>query len=1040
MDFVHLHAHSEFSFYGGVPKIIDLVLTAKRHGHKAVALTDTNRMSGLIEFYLACQKHQIKPILGVELTVNESSQENLVILAKNAQGYGDLCSVISQKHLEKQFSLSRFLHKRNWENLFFVSNYPNVLSLIATTENKSNLYAELINNSKDSRMRSKEVELFALENNIPIIATNDVFFIEQKDWSIHKVLRAIGFNSTLSRLEEGEIAPRSAYFRSTTEMANQFPNHLHALENTIKLTNQCNVKLDLGKWILPTVDVPSGYSPESFLAKVAFEGLERNYANTEYFEKAKKIQHMELKVIEKLGYASYFLMVKDIRDWASEKHRTRYRKANDCSILRGSAANSITFFNIGASDLCPIKNNLYFQRFLNEDRASPPDADLDFGWDERDQVLDYVVERWGRDRVAITCTTVHFRKKASFREVAKVFGYSDEQITQIMKDKNPQKYQDPELNKILHIARSIEGKPRFLGQHPGGLLITNDPISRHVALERSGGAKNRVITQIDMHRGIDELGLIKFDLLGNGSLSVLRDALEQVESQGFEDPDISNLEKCYADERVQDIISKGRTRGIFYIESPAQTRLNLKAQAKTFEELTITSSLIRPAGAAYCQEFVDRHRKSKLGCQDWEYLHPSLEPLLKETHGVLAFQEDVAKVCIEIAGLDYKTSDRIRKMMNSLHEGVVESEEWGRVKNAFILGCQNNKGLSEGQAMELWKRVSSFTGFSFCKSHSGSYAQLSFQCTYLKAYYPAQFLSAVISNNHGFYSRDTYVNEARRCGIRILPIDINESGIKYYGKSDWMRPGLMHIKGISQNGLAKIIEERKHNGRFHNLLDFRNRVGLHRHNIEKLILVGAFDGLGLTQPELLFALETGVHQEKNLLFDNCHTSLHPGLDNYSLTHRCLNELSLLGYMVSGNILDILDLHPCSRNAVSAADLNKFGGKGVKVFGWPVTERLHRVSGSKKEMMFLTLEDRTGSIDVIFWPRNYSRFVSALSKPGPYVIWGRVSEEWDSFSIEAENIMPVSWSPGQVDFKLASERLEKSYRDYEYRDISVGQVA
>jgi DNA-directed DNA polymerase III PolC len=1038
MDFVHLHTHSEYSFYAGVPKVQELVAIARELGHKAIALTDTNRMSGLIDFYLQCKNVGIKPILGVELTAKDNQTINVVMLAKNANGYSDICEIISERHLTETFSLQHVLRDRLWENILFLSNYPEILSLLISGANRSNSFAELINNSQDSRKRSKKVEKIALENQIPMVASNNVFFLNRENWDTHKVLKAIGLNSTLSRLEKSETAPHNATYRTAREMATRFPDHWEALQNTNRIADLCNVELQLDKWILPKVAVPKGDSPESFLRKIAFEGLEKNYGSTVFFQKAKDIQEMELQVIEKLGYASYFLMVKDIRDWASEKFRTRYRKLKDCSILRGSAANSITFFNMGASDLCPIKHNLYFQRFLNEDRASPPDADLDFGWDERDQVLDYVVERWGRERVAITCTTVHFRKRASFREVAKVFGYSDEQISLISKSKDKKKFEDSEISKISQIARSIEGKPRFLGQHPGGLLITNDPIYRHVALERSGGVKNRVITQIDMHQGIDELGLIKFDLLGNGSLSVVRDTLGQIEMQGLEDPDISDLERCFADRKVKEIISKGRTRGIFYIESPAQTRLNLKAQVQTFEELTITSSLIRPAGTAYCKEFVDRHRKMKQGIRDWDYLHPSLEPLLKETHGVLAFQEDVAKVCIEIAGLNYKTADKIRKMMNSLHEGIVESKAWEEVQEAFVVGCQNHKELTKEQALELWKRVSSFTGFSFCKSHSGSYAQLSFKCTYLKAYFPAQFLSSVISNNHGFYSRETYINEARRWGIRILPMDINESRIKYYGKSDWIRPGLMHIKGLSQKGKERIFEKRENGGRFRNFGDFRNRTGLSRHELEKLILVGAFDGMGLTQPELLFALEADVQYETNGLFGP--SNLHPELDDYSLTRRCFNELALLGFMLSGNILDILDLHPSSRNTVRASELEHFAGKGVKIFAWPVTERVHRVSGSKNEMMFLTVEDRTGSVDVIFWPRNYKRFASALAKPGPYVIWGKVSEDWDSYSVEAENIVPVSWNPAQIDFKLASQRLKNSFRDYEYHDISIGHVA
>jgi DNA polymerase-3 subunit alpha/error-prone DNA polymerase len=785
---------------------------------------------------------------------------------------------------------------------------------------------------------------------------------------------------------------------------------------------------------MPEVEVPRGYTPGGYLRKLAYEGLNKNYGGKPTYEKARSIQETELEVISKLGYSSYFLIVLDIRTWANDRLRTGFRKPTDCTILRGSAANSITFYNIGASDLDPIRYDLYFQRFLNEDRASPPDADLDFGWDERDDVLEYVTKRWGEDRVAMTCTFQHYRRKAAFRETAKVFGYSDEQISKIVKSGWNPKYFDEDIQKIQHLANKIVGKPHFLGQHPGGMLITNDPICRHVGLERSGGEKDRVITQIDMHSGIDELGLIKFDLLGNGSLSVLRDALTQVEEQGLSDPHVSNLDMCYADPKTIEVITKGRTRGVFYIESPAQSRLNKKAGVETFEELAITSSLVRPAGSAYCNDFVDRHRMWKKGVVDWEYIHPSLEPILKDTHGILAFQEDVTKVCHTVAGLTYKQADKIRKMMNSLHEGAVEDSEWRLVSEQFIQGSINTSGLDRTQAIELWKMVSSFTGFSFCKSHSGSYAQLSFQCAYMKAHYPAQFLSAVISNNHGFYSRDTYLNEARRWGVRILPIDVNESKIKYFGKHDWIRPGIMHTKGLTEASKAAVVEARNSGGRFRNLDDFLQRVRIGRRDVEKLILVGAFDGFGMSQPELLYRLEGqyGKHRGR-LNFRDEGARLN--LDDYTLTERCLNELDLLGFMLSGNILDILELHPGAKNAVPAKALEENVGKGIQIFGWPVTQRGHTTSRNEP-MSFVTIEDKTGAVDVIFWPRNYARFKETLRTPGPFQIWGRVTEDWGTYCLEAENVKPVDWSPAEVDFQLAEEKLSKSFKDYRYHDLSI----
>ena len=349
------------------------------------------------------------------------------------------------------------------------------------------------------------------------------------------------------------------------------------------------------------------------------------------------------------------------------------------------------------------------------------------------------------------------------------------------------------------------------------------------------------------------------------------------------------------------------------------------------------------------------------------------------------------------------------------------------------------QGLTRDQALILWERVSSFTGFSFCKSHSASYAQLSFKCAYLKVHYPAQFLSAVISNNHGFYSRDVYLNEARRWGIRILPMSINESATRYYGKHNWMRPGFMHIRGLGVKSLERIERERARSGKFRNLADFVERTPLGMKEIESLILTGAFDGFGLTQPESLLLL-ADIHKKLRAaqprLFEESGmpASAHAGLTDYSLARRCFNELRLLGFMLSGDILDILDLHPAAKGSVAADALHCYVGKRVKVFGWMITNRVHMVD-AKRPMMFITVEDKTESVDVVLWPDVYERYADELAEPGPFEIWGTVSEDWDACTLEARRIAAVQWSPGVVDFERASKRLEQSFtKNYIYADI------
>ncbi|MBW8889910.1 MAG: DNA polymerase III subunit alpha [Fibrobacteres bacterium] len=1036
-----------------------------------MALTDTNRMSGLILFYKACRAQgiHIKPILGMEVDEPGRPGETIVALARNAKGYGDLCEIATLRQRDRA-SFAR-IFAREWPDLILLTAYPRALKALHESPNRARTYGELVRHSAEARERSKGVAALCEAWKMPVAASGDCSFLDPKEHELHRVLRAIDLNSTLSRLKPGETAPEGAWFRSDAQMAELFRDRPDALENAGCIADACRVELDLGKWIMPDIQPRKpGYTADVWLSRLACRGLWRKYGNKPAFAEARRIQEMELSVIRKLGYSSYFLMVKEVRDWATRALGSRYRRARDCSILRGSGANSITFYNLGVCNLDPIALNLYFQRFLNEDRAAPPDADLDFGWDERDRALKWMVERFGRDRVAITCTTNHFRGKAAFREVAKVFGYSEGQATAVLDSFNTQSRQiiDDEVLRIGEWARQVRGRPRFLGQHPGGLIVTNEPIFRHVGCEWSrtaeGGSSGdaRLITQIDMHNGIDDLGLIKFDLLGNGSISVLRDSLAQLEEAGYPDPEVWDVEKCFRDPKVNDMIKNGRTRGIFYIESPAQIRLNQRAKAESFDEIVITSSLIRPAGTAYCDTFVERHRKMKSGVKDWAFLHSSLEGLLSDTHDVCAFQEDVIRICHDVAGLSFKLADRIRKMMNSAHEGAPEAAEWERVKGMFIDGCMGRAPdpFTRPQAEALWTRVSSFTGFSFCKSHSASYAELSFQCSHLKAHYPAQFLSAVITNRHGFYTRDVYLDEARRWGLRILPLDVNHSRLAYHGRDKWIRPGLVPVRDCRETALKVLVQARETDGPYRDLPDLLRRVPLHKREAENLILAGAMGGFGMTQPELLYQLDAAyghARGDQSDLFGGTEVGARaagpgstlgegrraaglpgalegPGLREYSLMQKCLNELRMLGYVLSANLLDVVENHPLARGAVRAAELGRHVGRRVKILGIPVTDRLHPVADSGRYMKFLTLGDKTGYFDIIFWPDMLDKWGDTLAGQAPFAgnlleVWGKVGEQSGTYSLEAERVRVAEWLPNQVDFESASRRLHEGMRDY-----------
>ncbi len=1038
--FVHLHVHSEFSFLQGLPSIPELVGRAKDLGFTALALTDTDRMSGLILFHQACTQAGLRPILGATLTDPGSSGdagETLTVLARNDTGYGDLCEIITERHLNPDFRLRKSF-SRVQPNVNLLCCHPALLRHLAQGPNRDRLHGELLRGDSVERARSREVAAFCDAEALPAVASGGVHFLQPGDHELHRIVRAIALKSTLSRLRPGETACADAWLMSEAQIRDSFDDRPEAVAAAAKLAEDCRCQPPLGQWIMPVIEAPSPFTPDTYLAKLADEGLQQRYGGGPQEAEARELQAMELAVIAKLGYASYFLMVREVHQAAGRLFASAYRRPEECTLLRGSAANSITLYNLGASTLDPLKHRLYFQRFLNEDRAHPPDADLDFGWDEREHILKWMESRFGADRVAITCTTHRFRGLSAFREIAKVMGYSESQVTEVMKETQKRGFVfDVKLRQITAFAGRLHGKPHFLGQHPGGVLVTNQPMTRHVACERSGGPKDRLITQIDMHGGIDDLGLIKFDLLGNGSLSVYRDTLEQLHARGLPDPPVHDLEHCFQDPQVSTMMRSGRTRGIFYIESPAQIHLNQKCRAESFEEITVTSSLVRPAGTAYARTYVERHRQDKTGPRHWEFLHPSLIPILGETHDVCAFQEDVTRICHDVAGLSFKQADLVRKMMNSQHDGMPPSDAMRELEAAFKRGCRSPRQdglipLTASESDELWKRVASFTGFSFCKSHSASYAQLSFRCAWLKAHYPAAFLSSVISNNHGFYRREVYLDEARRWGLKILPLDINASGWKYRDENGDIRPGFLHLHHFSRDAFQRIAGERERLGPFHGLDDFLRRVPAGRQESENLILVGAFDRFGLSQPELMYQLYGMSRHRGNdgflapdLLQGLAMPTEAAGrLGRVNLLERCLREEDLLGYMLSADPVAVLAQHPMAHGAVMAADLHRHRGRRVRVVGRHVTERTHWIQKNNGVMFFLTLADTSGMIDAVFWPDAYERWREVLAQGPSFEIYGKVSEDWGAFSLEVERLRPVPFTPNLIDFDQASRRLQQ----------------
>ncbi|HNY31162.1 MAG TPA: PHP domain-containing protein [Fibrobacteria bacterium] len=1021
MALAPLHVHSSHSLLRGIPSVAELVSCAKARGYRALALTDVQTMAGSILFLQECRRQGIRPILGLELADARDPSIRLVLLARNGAGYGDLCELATFRNLGRRGEDIEDLFARPFPDLFALCPDPALLQRLSRTPLRQSLFGALCLADEVSASRSRAVEAVCLREGLECAVAHDTWFLEPSDHSLHRLLRAIDANTDLSRLHPSQVAAPASWLLPPERLRELYGRHLQALRTTERIADSCQDDLPSCGWILPRVDVPDGHDDNSWLDKLVREGLERNYGGRPGWTRALELQAKELDVIRRTGYAGYFLMVREIRQAAARSFGGGFRRGRECSVLRGSAANSLTLYNLDASDLDPLRYGLYFERFLNEDRSSPPDADLDFGWDERPRVLEWFFETYGEDRVCILSATHHFRRRAAFRETAKVMGFSQEQVTEAFQRLRRAPLRpglhwlervhevDPSLAEVARMASRVQGRPHFLGQHSGGVLVTNDPIWRHVSCQRSGGATNRVVSQVDMHGGIDFLGLVKFDILGNGSLSVLRDALEMLREQGGEDPELWDLAKVEADPDVRRMMEEGDTRGVFYIESPAQLRLNQRARASTFEEIGITSSLVRPAGTAYARLFVERHRAAKEGRADWDWLHASLEGILSQTHDVCVFQEDITRICVEVAGFSFAEADQVRKMMNSLHEGTPAHYE--RTERRFVEGCMAHRGLDAAQAHELWKRVDSFRGFSFCKSHSLSYAQLSFRCAWLKRHHPARFWAAVVGNDHGFYPTAAYMDEIRRAGIRLLPWDANLSRWRHQGGDGWFRPGFQHVRGVHRTTVDRLESERARGGAFQDLPDFCRRVAAARTELDALARVGAFDAFGLARSHALaWIAELGAGARRA---DSLDLFAQEGLPSHLLSlpretpaMRALDELRLAGFSVSADPLESLGRLAGSLGAVANARLGEFSGKSVKIVGVPVASRVHRVRQTGEPMLFLTLSDQTGVADAILWPDAYRKFHSVAIGGGVLAVRGKVKEEDDTFALDADHVEEV----------------------------------
>jgi len=989
MNFIHLHIHSQYSMMRGTAGLESLCRRAKELGMEAMALTDTNGLYGLVCFIQIAVETGIRPIVGAEVVTPAS---RAVLLVKDRKGYEGLCRIITRRHTDHAFDLADALCA-NSEGLVVLSD---TIPLLRRLKGRDDLYAELTGGKQWRRVLNA-----AVRYGIPAAATNGVYFLHPGEYGLHRLLRAIDLNTKLSRLSEAETAPPQAWLKPQAAMAAVFPDVPDALENTWIIAEKCSYRPDFR----PTL--PSGFEGMDaetvmrVLRRKCEKGAVRRYG--EITAPVRERLNRELGIIGEKGFGAVFLMMADIVG----------RAPRTCG--RGSAAASIVSYCLGITHVDPVKHNLFFERFLNPGRLDPPDIDVDFPWDERDDILDYVFKKYGPERSAMVANHVGMRLRAAVREVAKVYGLPDNEIKQVTDrlshlwtwggdDVETVVRSHPIFRDlgmpvpwpaILKWAGRIQGMVRYLSVHCGGVVIVPDGLDRHVPVQQAPKGVRIIQWEKDQ---TEEGGLIKMDLLGNRSLAVIRDALAAVQRNTGEVIPYDTLNPL-DDPRTRDLIRQGDTLGVFYIESPAMRQLQKKTGVGDYEHVVIHSSIIRPAANRYINAYVRR-----LKGEHYESLHPVLDRVLCETYGIMVYQEDVTKVAMEMAGFSAEAGDGLRKTLSKKRN----ARRLSGYREEFFCGART-RGIPDDVTGRVWDMILSFSGYSFCKPHSASYALVSFKSAWLRAHYPAEFMAAVISNQGGYYAPFAYLSECQRMGLDILPPDINASDKAYSGKGRAIRVGLMQLKGLKGKALERVLDERRRSGPFPSFEIFCRRTALDPSDMRVLIKAGCFDTVagGKSRAELLWEVYAGrkpksvTPQMEMDLFG--HEALRmPRLGDYDFRTMLLHEVEVLGFPLSVHPLDLFRKQLTGLNFVPAKEIHRHVGKRITTIGWWVTNKLV-YTRQEEPMSFISFEDTTALYETVFFPEAFRRFCSKWTRTRPYVLTGRVDDDMGAVSLHVENM-------------------------------------
>ena len=1086
MSFAHLHVHTEYSLLDGSNKIKECVSRVKELGMDSVAITDHGVMFGVIDFYRAAKAVGIKPILGCEVYVAPGSRfdkeavgsgddryYHLVLLAENDLGYHNLMKIVSRGFTEgyyykprvdmeilKEFhegiiALSACLAGEVQKNIVRGMYEEGKAAALRYQEifGEGNFFLELQDHGiQEQKLVNQSLLRMAKETQIGLVATNDVHYTYAEDEKAHDILLCIQTGKKVADEDRMRYEGGQYYIKSEEEMKTLFPYALEALENTQKIADRCNVEIEFGVTKLPKYDVPEGYTSWEYLNKLCYDGLKERYPDGE--ESLKERLEYELSVIKSMGYVDYFLIVWDF---------IKYARDHDIMVGpgRGSAAGSIVSYTLGITSIDPIKYQLLFERFLNPERVSMPDIDVDFCFERRQEVIDYVVEKYGSDRVVQIVTFGTMAARGVIRDVGRVMDLPYAFVDGIAKmvptelnitleralTVNPEfkrMYQeDEQVRELIDMSKRLEGLPRHTSMHAAGVVISQKAIDEYVPL--SLGSDGSVTTQFTMTT-LEELGLLKMDFLGLRTLTVIQDAVKLASRSSGKDINMEQID--YNDKAVLDSIGTGRTDGIFQLESGGMKSFMKELKPQNLEDIIAGISLYRPGP----MDFIPQYIKGKNHTDNITYDCPQLEPILAPTYGCIVYQEQVMQIVRDLAGYTLGRSDLLRRAMSKKKGDVMKKERQSFVygnEAEGVPGCIAN-GIDEKTANKIYDEMIDFAKYAFNKSHAAAYAVVSYQTAWLKYYYPVEFMAALMTSvieNPGKVSE--YIYTCRQMGIEILPPDINKGEGSFSVDNGNIRYGLAAIKSIGKPVIQAILTEREARGEFKNMKDFIERLSgkeVNKRTIESFIKSGAFDSLGGTRKQFMVIyvqILDQVNQERKYsmtgqmsLFDMVDEDQKaefdiplPDVGEYEKETKLAFEKEVLGVYLSGHPME--EYEEKWRKSISKTTLDfqlvedtghtKVLDGAREIIGGMITDKTIKYTKNNKVMAFVTLEDMLGSVEVVVFPKDYEKNQQYLNEDSKVFIKGRVSEEDDAPSkLTCESVIPFEQTKREIWLQYGSK--------------------